>query len=229
MRQRFDGNADERAPPKKLSGSEILQLVKDIKVTFGRQSELQKRKRKKNVWEDATQQWKKKNIFFDLPYWEFNPLPHNLDPMHIEKNVFDNFIYTLLNDKEKSKDHAKARRDLQDMGIRRDLWVDENDECKLAAFAIPKNKKVAFLKTLKNISVPDGYSSNISRRIDLDQKRIFGLKSHDCHILMQQLLPIAIRNVFPRQVVATLVEFSSFFRQLCVKSLSLADLNKLQN
>ncbi|KAM3338070.1 hypothetical protein P3S68_032399 [Capsicum galapagoense] len=91
--------------------------------------------------------------------------------MHIEKNVFDNVIYTLLNDKEKSKDHAKARRDLQDMGIRRDLWVDENDECKLAAFAIPKNKKVAFLKTLKNISVPDGYSSNISRRIDLDQEK----------------------------------------------------------
>ncbi|KAM3359572.1 hypothetical protein P3S68_019283 [Capsicum galapagoense] len=84
------------------------------------------------------------------------------------------------------------------MVIRHDLWVDENDECKLAAFAIPKNKKVAFLKTLKNILVPDGYSSNISRRIDLDQKRIFGLKSHDCHILMQQLLPIAIHNVLPR-------------------------------
>ncbi|PHU06684.1 hypothetical protein BC332_23173 [Capsicum chinense] len=261
MRHRFDGNVDERAPPKKLSGSEILQQVKDIKVTFGRQSELQKRKRKKNVGEDATQQWKKKNIFFDLPYWEFilyyesmcfpvlssalyscipallcfifimgavsmlcqlllcctmclcdilslepgvfrkQPFYFIRDPMHIEKNVFDNFIYTLLNDKEKSKDHAKARRDLQDMGIRRDLWVDENDECKLAAFAIPKNKKVAFLKTLKNISVPDDYSSNISRRIDLDQKRIFGLKSHDCHILMQQLLPIAIRNVLPRQIM----------------------------
>ncbi|KAM3344423.1 hypothetical protein P3S68_024131 [Capsicum galapagoense] len=84
------------------------------------------------------------------------------------------------------------------MGIRRDLWVDENDECKLVAFALPKNKKVAFLKTLKNILVPDGYSSNISLRIDLDQKKIFGLKSHDSHILMQQLLPIVIRNVLPR-------------------------------
>ncbi|PHT31724.1 hypothetical protein CQW23_28061 [Capsicum baccatum] len=45
------------------------------------------------------------------------------------------------------------------MGIRHDLWVDENDECKLAAFAILKRKKMAFLKTLKNISVPDGYSN----------------------------------------------------------------------
>ncbi|KAM3266595.1 hypothetical protein P3L10_003590 [Capsicum annuum] len=133
--------------------------------------------------------------------------------MHIEKNVFDNVIYTLLNDKKKSKDHAKDRRDLQDMGIRHDFWDNENDECKLDVFASPKNKKVSFLKTLKNISVSDGYSSNISHRIDLDQKKIFGLKIHDCHILMQQLLPIAIRNVLSRQVVATLVEFSSFFRQ----------------
>ncbi|PHT77799.1 hypothetical protein T459_15851 [Capsicum annuum] len=84
--------------------------------------------------------------------------------MHIKKNVFDNVIYTLLNDKEKSKDHAKARRDLQDMGIRRDLWVDENNECKPTAFAIPNNKKVAFLRTLKNISVPDGYSSSVSAK-----------------------------------------------------------------
>ncbi|XP_060182958.1 uncharacterized protein LOC132612901 [Lycium barbarum] len=232
MRHRFDGNVEERTPPKKLSGSDILQQVKDISVTFGRQAELSgKRKRngKGSVGEGATQQWRKKSIFFDLPYWEFNSLRHNLDVMHIEKNVFDNIIYSLLNDKEKSKDHVKARRDLQDMGIRHDLWPDENDECRLGAFTIPKEKKVTFLKTLKNISVPDGYSSNISRCVYLDQKRIFGLKSHDCHILMEQLLPIAIRNVLPNQVVATLVELSSFFRHLCLKSLTLADLEKLQN
>nr|XP_016486620.1 PREDICTED: uncharacterized protein LOC107806861 [Nicotiana tabacum] len=232
MRHRFDGNVEERTPPKKLSGSDILQQVKDINVIFGRQAELNdKRKinRKKSVGEGVTQQWRKKSIFFDLPYWEFNSLRHNLDVMHIEKNVFDNIIYSLLNDKEKSKDHVKARRDLQDMGIRSDLWPDENDEYRLGAFTIPKEKKLAFLKTLKNISVPDGYSSNISRCIYLDKKRIFGLKSHDCHILMEQLLPIAIRNVLPNQVVATLVELSSFFRHLCLKSLSLSDLEKLQN
>ncbi|XP_047259306.1 uncharacterized protein LOC124891639 [Capsicum annuum] len=178
MRHRFDRNMEERTPPKKLSGSKILQQVKDINVTFGRQSELQKRKRKKNVGENATQQWNKRIIFFHLPYWEFNPFPHNLDPMYIEKNIFDNVIFTLLNDKEKSKDHVKARKDLQDMGIRHDLWVDENDECKFDAF---------------------------------------------------QLLPLAIRNVLPRQVVAALVEFSSLFRQLCLKSLSPVDLDKLQN
>ncbi|XP_060210987.1 uncharacterized protein LOC132638006 [Lycium barbarum] len=232
MRHHFFGNVEERNPPRKLSGSDILQQVKEIDVTFGRPTELnnrRKRNRQRNVGENVTQQWRKKSIFFNLPYWEFNLLRHNLDVMHIEKNVFDNVIYSLLNDKHKSKDHVNARKDLQDMGIRRDLWPDENENCWLAAFTIPVNKRLAFLKTLKNVSVPDGYSSNISRGIDLDNKRIFGLKTHDCHIIMEQLLPIAIRNVLPNQVVATLVEVSSFFRQLCSKTLSLSDLEKLQD
>ena len=94
--------------------------MKDINVTFGRPAELNRkrnRNKKRNDDESGTQQWIKKIIFFDLPYWESNLLRHNLDVMHIEKNVFENIIYTLLNDKEKSKDHIKDRIDLQDMAI----------------------------------------------------------------------------------------------------------------
>ncbi|KAL0377219.1 UNVERIFIED_CONTAM: hypothetical protein Scaly_0839500 [Sesamum calycinum] len=36
--------------------------------------------------------WTKKSIFWDLPYWSTLLIRHNLDVMHIEKNVFD--IYT---------------------------------------------------------------------------------------------------------------------------------------
>ena len=45
---------------------------------------------------------------------------------------------------------------------------------------------------------------------------------------MEQLLLIAIRNVLSNQVVAILVEFCSFFRHICLKNLSLMDLEKLQ-
>lgn len=39
----------------------------------------------------------------------------------------------------------------------------------------------------------DGYASNISRCIDVDILKIIRtLKSHDSHILFEQLLPIAI-------------------------------------
>ena len=46
---------------------------------------------------------------------------HFLDVMHIEKNVFDSVIGTLLNIKGKSKDGLKARDNMVDMGIRTEL------------------------------------------------------------------------------------------------------------
>ena len=41
--------------------------------------------------------WNKKSIFWDFPYWKDLLLRHNLDPMHIEKNVFDNIFNTMMN------------------------------------------------------------------------------------------------------------------------------------
>ena len=64
---------------------------------------------------------KKRSIFFELPYWQHNLLCHNLDVMHIEKNIVDSILGTLLDILGKTKDHAKARYDLKDMGIRKNL------------------------------------------------------------------------------------------------------------
>ena len=54
---------------------------------------------------------KKVNFFFELSYWQHNLLHHNLDVMHIEKNIVDSILGTLLDISGKSKDHAKARYD----------------------------------------------------------------------------------------------------------------------
>jgi hypothetical protein len=62
------------------------------------------RRTKKNQWLLKVL-WKNKSIFFRLPYWKDNLLRHNLDVMHIEKNVMDNILGTLLDIKGKSKDN----------------------------------------------------------------------------------------------------------------------------
>ena len=74
--------------------------------------------------------WKKKSIFFTLPYWEDHVLRHNLDMMHIEKNVVNNIIDTLLNLDGKTKDNLKTHQDLKDMGIRSELHLEKvgNDQ-----------------------------------------------------------------------------------------------------
>jgi len=50
--------------------------------------------------------------FFGPKYWQFDRLHHNLDVMHIEKNICDNLLGTLLNLEGKSKYNLKAHQDL---------------------------------------------------------------------------------------------------------------------
>jgi len=92
-----------------------------------------------------------------------------------------------------------------------------------------REQRKIFLNTFKNVKMPDGYSSNISRCVDDENYKIFCFKSHDSHILMQNLLPIPIQNVLPDHVTAVLVDFSSFFKELCCKRLNISDLDKLQH
>jgi hypothetical protein len=61
---------------------------------------------------------RRKVFFFILPYWKDNLLRHNLDVMHIEKNVMDNILGTILDIKGKTKDNLVTRLDLQEMGLR---------------------------------------------------------------------------------------------------------------
>lgn len=114
---------------------------------------------------------------------------HNLDVLHIEKNLCDNVLFTLLGTKGKTKDNLKARKDLKDMNIRPKLHTQPRganlEYLPPAEFTMSNKEKDIFLKVLQNVRVPEGYSSNISRCVHTQDRSIWGLKSHDNHILMQ--------------------------------------------
>ncbi|KAI5343527.1 hypothetical protein L3X38_011403 [Prunus dulcis] len=64
---------------------------------------------------------KKKLKFFDLEYWKYLPVRHVLDVMHIEKNVYDSIIGTLLKIPGKNKDGIAAQLYLLNMRVKTDL------------------------------------------------------------------------------------------------------------
>ena len=70
----------------------------------------------------------KKSIFFELPNWVKLNLRHNLDVMHIEKNICDNILGTLLSIDGKNKDTEKARLDLEDLHIRKELHLQQRGD-----------------------------------------------------------------------------------------------------
>ena len=123
---------------------------------------------------------------------------HNLDVMHIEKNVCDNIVSTLLNIDHKSKDNLKARRDIEHLGVRKKSWSQRRGESGRiylppVYFNTSKEAKNFFYEALENVKFLDRYASNISRYVQ-KHKTLSGLKSHDYHVLMQHLLPIALRG-----------------------------------
>jgi hypothetical protein len=206
-------------------------------------SENQKRKRNVTKKKSSTpherdkkkpEDWlKKKSIFFELPYWEHNKLRHNLDVMHIEKNVCDNLIGTLLDIDGKTKDGFSARYDLAEIGIRTNLQPFPDDKGKdtyrPAPFTMSREKKEILCSVIKKIRTSDGYASNISRCVNMKDCTLTGMKSHDCHVLIQEILPIALRSCYPSKEVMTIViRLAKFFKKICSKVLEESELDELQ-
>jgi hypothetical protein len=217
----FNGKSEHRRAPVPLTGDQIFENMKDMNNKFG----------KPFAGELVTSRWKKKSIFFELPYWKSLYVRHFLDLMHIEKNVFDSLIGTLLNVPGKSKDGLNARLDLVSMKIRSELAPVMKGNRKYlppAAYTLSRKEKVVFCKFLDNIKVPEGFSSNIRNLVSMKDLKLRGLKSHDCHVLMEHFLPIGIRSILPEKVRGAITKLCFFFKAICSKVIDPESLPSLQ-
>jgi len=55
-----------------------------------------------------------------------------------------------------------------------------------------------------------------------------GLKTHDCHILLQRILPAGLRGLVRKDVYEVIAELGRFFRQLCSKTLKVDALHQMK-
>lgn len=66
----------------------------------------------------------------------------------------------------------------------------------------------------RKLKVSDEYASNISRGVNLKEHKLSNLKSYDGHILIYDILPLALRGIMPNNVIATISEVCLW----CLKS-----------
>ncbi|XP_042988830.1 uncharacterized protein LOC122316370 [Carya illinoinensis] len=221
----FNGKEDLRMPPALVEGADLitqLQMLGDIQ--FGKSC----RKRKRTAEE---LNWTKKSIFFQLPYWSTMRLRHNLDVMHIEKNISENILGTLMNIPGKTKDNTNSRRDLEILGFRKELHLKREGERTImphASYTLHGDEKNKFCEWLAEVKFPDGFASNITHCVSVRDSKISGLKSHDHHVFLQTLLPIAVGGFLRRDIALALTELSSFFKELCARTVDVNRLSKLQ-
>ena len=125
-------------------------------------------------------QLEEEEYLFNLPYWSSLLICHNLDVMHIEKNICEALLGTLLKIVGKTKDTEKAGLDLQDMGIRKDQHsLLKKGKYKLPAglYKLSPGMKQIMCNFLHDVKLPHGYASNIRRSIDVKGCKVARLKS----------------------------------------------------
>jgi hypothetical protein len=136
--------------------------------------------------------------------------------MHIEENIL---IGTILNIVGKTKDTTKARLDLKDLGIKKELEFREDGdswEMPNAPYTLSKKRK-AFCDFLSQVKFPDGFASNISRCVSGDGTKFQGLKTHDCHILLQRILLATMSGILDKDIYEAIAELGMFLGSCAAK------------
>ena len=81
---------------------------------------------------------------------------------------------------------------------------------------------------LRGVRVPTSYSSNIKNLVSMKDLKLVSMKSHDYHVMMMQMLPIAIRGVKPDYVKLAVTRLCHLFNTMAQKVIDPTKLAALQ-
>lgn len=95
-----------------------------------------------------------------------------------------------------------------------------------ATNSLTSQEAKAFFRWLNELRIPSDYASNLARCADINTRKLHGMKSHDCHVFMERLLPITSSSL-PKHMLNPLTEISQFVRYFYVLALKVDDTIKL--
>lgn len=126
---------------------------------------------------------------------------------------------------------VKVRWDLQHKGLHPHLWLIPNPR-RLGKFLKPTIGFVlktsefdVFCSTIEVIKIPSSYVSSMAKYIH--RQTFGGFKSHDYHILMQQVLPLALRGLMVPSPRMTIMHICKVYKCICNKVWNLVDIDSL--
>ena len=108
-RQAFQRRGRSPEEARHRTGADVHDMVKDLKVVFGKGPGGQPIP---NDADGCSPMWKKKSIFWDLPYWKDLEVRSAIDVMHVTKNLYVTLL-GFLGVYGKTKDTPEAREDQQ--------------------------------------------------------------------------------------------------------------------
>jgi hypothetical protein len=83
-----------------------------------------------------------------------------------------------------------------------------------------KGQKAKNCKFLPNTRFPGGFATNLAK--------VNRLKTHDCYILLQGVLPAGLKGIAPPDKYEEIPELGRFFKDLCTKPLRIDVLERMK-
>jgi hypothetical protein len=213
------GNIILEGPPKRLSGLEITDMLDNLVLD---------KEGNGFIGYANDHNWTHKCALWELLYAKVLILMHNIDVMHQEHNVGECIFSTCMSFADKRKDNCKARKDLALLCNRPSLELKSHGGKPHASICLKARDRKEVLIWLKNMQFPDGYAAGFRRAVNLDTKKLSGVKSHDYHIFIERLLPVMFHGYLDDDVWTVLAELSHFYRQLCAKDIKKDVMDKLE-
>src|SRR3954465_5361835 len=102
------------------------------------------------------------------------------------------------------------------------------DHCPPTCFTLCEEEIMRFIHCLIGVKFSNGYAGKISRYLDEAKQHFSRMKSHNCVVLMTQILPVAIRGIMDEHVRKTLFGLCNFFDVISQKSICATQLKRLQ-
>jgi hypothetical protein len=152
--------------------------------------------------------------------------------MHVTKGVFENTISLLLDITGKTNDGLNAHKDLQVLGIRKELHPQERPNGKVylprGSYTVTNEEKRAICKCLCGIKVPTGFSTNIKNMVSMSKLKVSGYNTHNFHTMLSLFLAITIRAVNHPYLKMVITRMCHFFNAILKKEIDIVEFDEIR-
>ena len=136
--------------------------------------------------------------------------------MHTERNISANILKHVFGD----NDNEEVRKDMEQAGVMNQLWLQprQNSDTYIlprAPYVLTESERRSFLRVVSATSTPTGFSSTLQKHAGKD--RLAGMKSHDHHVLLQQIMPAALRDSLQSGPRNAVIRMGLLFQRICAK------------
>jgi hypothetical protein len=122
----------------------------------------------------------------------------------MEWNMSNNLLKYLYGE----RDTMEVQKDMEKVGVQQHLWLRRRPRATnffkpTTPFGFTQDENKSFLDFVTSIHAPIGYLATFNKHVD--PKRLFSMKSHDHHVMVQQILPLAMHNLLQLGPKATII------------------------